>query len=248
MARVGVQLVEVGNEEGYPVFHVQAVGRSGDRRPKNLIFASPVKPDIRIIDAVDNDVEIASNAESVLVYDRAIGQDGLRWADLQQWWKETRNSANDDEAKSQLYRRLLAGIPSESPPQQRLFRYYHEVFGSAVTRLPALLPEVWLHWDPKTVRERGARALLNHRMDFLLLLPHHQRIVVEVDGVHHYADEDGQAKPGKYAASMRADRLLKLSGYEVYRFGGAELTDGKARESVSSFFHALYRRYGIPAD
>ena len=38
---------------------------------------------------------------------------------------------------------------------------------SAVPALPALLPEVWLHWDPKTVRERGTAALLGHRMDNL---------------------------------------------------------------------------------
>lgn len=25
----------------------------------------------------------------------------------------------------------------------------------AVPNLPALLPEVWLHWDPRTVKERG---------------------------------------------------------------------------------------------
>ncbi|MFB7225150.1 hypothetical protein [Streptomyces sp. NPDC056227] len=29
---------------------------------------------------------------------------------------------------------------------------------------PALLPEVWLHWDPKTVEERGPEALLRSRM------------------------------------------------------------------------------------
>ena len=55
--------------------------------------------------------------------------------------------------------------------------------------LPALLPEVWLHWDPKTVAERGPNALLRFRMDFLLLLPAGARIVVEVDGKYHYADQ-----------------------------------------------------------
>ncbi|GII32896.1 hypothetical protein [Planotetraspora mira] len=48
--------------------------------------------------------------------------------------------------------------------------------------LPALLPEVWLHWDPKTVRARGTEALLRFRMDFLLLLSRGQRVVLEVDG------------------------------------------------------------------
>jgi hypothetical protein len=55
-----------------------------------------------------------------------------------------------------------------------------------------LLPEVWLHWDYETARERGRDALLRFRMDFLLLLPHGQRVVLEVDGSHQYASPDGE--------------------------------------------------------
>ena len=47
----------------------------------------------------------------------------------------------------------------------------NQLFGEAIPDLPALLPEVWLHWDPQTVSERGREALLRFRMDFLLLLP-----------------------------------------------------------------------------
>lgn len=58
--------------------------------------------------------------------------------------------------------------------------------------LPALLPEIWLHWDAKTAYERGRDALLRFRMDFLRLLPHGQRVVLEVDGSHRYASPDGR--------------------------------------------------------
>jgi hypothetical protein len=76
-----------------------------------------------------------------------------------------------------------------------------------VPGLPALLPEVWLHWDHKTARERGREALLRFRMDFLLLLSHSQRIVLEVDGSRHYASHDGKRPdPARYADAMRADR------------------------------------------
>jgi very-short-patch-repair endonuclease len=116
-----------------------------------------------------------------------------------------------------------------------------------VPGLPALLPEVWLHWDPKTVSERGAAALLGHRMDFLLLLPHGQRVVLEVDGSHHYATPDGKRPdPRQYAALARADRELKLSGYEVFRFGATELKDlDSARKVLQAFFTGLFRRYGV---
>jgi very-short-patch-repair endonuclease len=67
-------------------------------------------------------------------------------------------------------------------------------------------------------------ALLRFRMDFLLLLPHGQRVVLEVDGSHHYASPDGRRPdPARYADGVRGDRDLKLAGYEVFRFGATEV-------------------------
>jgi hypothetical protein len=40
-----------------------------------------------------------------------------------------------------------------------------------------------VHWDPKTVRESGVRALQNLHMDFLMLLPGSKRVVLEVEGM-----------------------------------------------------------------
>src|SRR5690606_23960421 len=128
-------------------------------------------PDIRFRDAVSNDVEIMSNFDDVLIYDRLIHRDGIKWRDLQSWWKETQGVTTEDEAKSSLYRRLYHSLPESSPPQRLMFEEYHKFFGKAIPDLPALLPEVWLHWDPVTARIRGRDALLRFRMDFLLLLP-----------------------------------------------------------------------------
>ncbi len=250
----GIELRETGVDGGYPVFSVVSTRSLSNRRPKNLIFASPTKPDIRIRDAINNDIEIVANPDDVLVYDRPIGADGIRWRDLQAWWKETQRIPADGEAKSALYKRLRDSMPQNSPPQRLLFDLYHDIFGAAVPDLPALLPEVWLHWDPKTVKMRGAAALLRFRMDFLLLLPRGHRVVLEVDGMHHYAP-GGRPDPAAYATSMRADRELKLSGYEVFRFGAAELDVGepprdedrrRAREMLQRFFEDLFRCFSVP--
>ena len=127
-----------------------------------------------------------------------------------------------------------------------LFDAFFEGFRSAVPNLPALLPEVWLHWDPRTVKERGPEALLRFRMDFLLLLPQGVRVVIEVDGKHHYADVNGSADVQRYARMVKADRELKLAGYEVFRFGAAELQVPTAKADVKTFFEALFKRYGVP--
>ncbi len=241
----GVELRETAVTDGYPVFSLVSLHASAKGRPKNLIFASPDKPDLRFRDALDNDVEIVTNADKVLIYDRPIGNAGLRWNDLQQWWSEVEEISDATQAKRSLYARLKASLPQNSPPQTVLFDAFFEGFRSAVPTLPALLPEVWLHWDPRTVRERGPDALLRFRMDFLLLLPQGVRVVIEVDGKHHYADATGSADVQRYAQMVRADRELKLTGYEVFRFGAAELQLPSAKTDVKAFFEALFKRYGV---
>jgi AbiJ N-terminal domain 3 len=198
----GAELRETGTDGGYPAFSLVSTRTGPARRPKNLIFASLAKPDIRFADAVDNDIEIVGNADQVLVYDRPISSDGIRWRDLQDWWKDTQQITGDEKAKRSLYHRLAHSLPASSPPQRNLFDLYHEIHGSAVPDLPALLPEIWLHWDHKTARERGRDALLRFRMDFLLLLPHGQRVVLEVDGSRHFTSDGGQPDAARYASGV----------------------------------------------
>ncbi len=82
-------------------------------------------------------------------------------------------------------------------------------------------------------------------MDFLLLLPRGQRVVLEVDGRQHYST-NGRPDSSKYAASMRGDRDLKLSGYEVFRFGTDELDDlARARPLLQRFFADLFDRFDV---
>ncbi len=240
----GAELRQLGEDGGYPVFGLVSL-RSTRGRPKNLIFASLGKPDIRLRDAVNNDIEIVSNPDDVLVFDRPLGSDGLRWNDLQLWWSETTGEIDPDSAKRGLYRRLLNCLPASSPPQRSLFEHFFHGFKTAIPGLPALLPEVWLHWDPKTVSQRGAQALLTHRMDFLMLLPGGGRVVLEVDGIQHYADTSGRADPHQYSRLVTGDRELKLAGYEVYRFAGVELLAHDAGIRVKSFFDMLFRRHGV---
>ncbi|CAM4004115.1 hypothetical protein [Bordetella tumulicola] len=242
----GVELSESDTDGGYPVFSTVATHTAPAGRPKNLIFASSIKPDLRFRDAVNNDIEIVTNADKVLVYDRPIGMDGLLWSDLQSWWGETSKISEAEAAKKSLYRRLRESLPPNSPPQALLFDAFYGGFGSAVPELPALLPEVWLHWDPRTVKERGRDALLRFRMDFLLLLPQGVRIVIEVDGKHHYADEAGRADVVRYAQMAAADRELKLAGYQIFRFGAYELLGDSANAIVKTFFETLFKRYGVP--
>ncbi|SFT84738.1 Protein of unknown function [Actinopolyspora lacussalsi subsp. righensis] len=78
-------------------------------------------------------------------------------------------------------------------------------------------------------------------MDFLILFSSRHRVVIEVDGKQHYADGD-KASPALYSETVAEDRWLRLAGYEVYRFGGAELIKDRANKVLADFFDQLAER------
>ena len=83
-------------------------------------------------------------------------------------------------------------------------------------------------------------------MDFLLLISPNTRIVLEVDGKHHYSDKTGRVDPSAYAEMVATDRNLRLCGYDVYRFGGSELQERSAAQKlVKKFFENLFKKHNL---
>lgn len=230
------------------VFELDLAARPGVQgAPKNLIFAANgPKPDLILVDSVNNDIQIVKNAEYCLVYDRPIDADrGLSFEMLVEWWASEYEASDIRTAANSLYSRLQAAL---NGAEAALMAGYKRLLQRYGFRLPALVPQVYLHFDPKSVRQRLAKdgkKLERQRMDFLLLLPGRQRVVIELDGVEHYA-KSGDANPALYAAMMREDRRLRLIGYEIYRFGGDEFADHEVGRSLSeAFFTQLLYRYNI---
>ncbi|MEJ1110901.1 MULTISPECIES: hypothetical protein [unclassified Kribbella] len=236
LSRAGLKVSEVGETGGYPDFCIVPTG-TRTSPPQLILFASTSrKPDLRLSDVLDQEIEVMSANDDVLSYDKPIPDWGLTWNQLQAWWAARYDLAPAD-AKHSLWSRLRAAVPRNSPPQLALFDEYYKVYGSR-EQLVALLPEVWLHWDPTTKERRGSDGLLTQRMDFLMLPRGHRRIVLEVDGAQHYSAL-GRPSPAVYAETTRGDRDLRLSGYEVYRFSGHELQPDRARSTVTEFFNRL---------
>jgi len=206
---------------------------------KNLIFAATgPKPKIVLRDAINNDLEIVGNARHCLVYDRPLPGTGLTWRQLTAWWARSDSLPGGQERAEavSLYRRLMASMGNDA--ERFIFDRYCARYGTYGFDIPALIPQVYLNYDPYTRRSGG--TLSRQRIDFLLLLPHQRRVIIELDGIQHYADQGGRAAPERYAQMVAADRELRLAGYEIYRFGGHELASRKeASQLLDKFFASL---------
>lgn len=245
LVKCGYSLEPNDEIAGHPIY--RGVSTDGVKdEVKNLIFAANgPKPEIVLADSLSNRIEIVKHAEYCLVYDLPIPDNGLSWEDLVSWWSVKESLIPDNEqTEFSLYRRLKESL--SSPPEKLLFDVYFKSFRRRIgSKFPALVPQVYLHFDPKTLNElEDGQRLPRQRMDFLMLLSKQIRIVIEVDGKHHYADED-KASPNKYAQMVSADRDLRLNGYELYRFGGYELSSNNAMSIVENFFERLFNKYGI---
>ncbi|WP_438802958.1 hypothetical protein [Isoptericola croceus] len=217
--------------------------------PKNLIFAAKgPKPELVLRDAVNNDIQITRNGEYCLVFDQPIPADGLTYRNLIEWWRQRQGFADtvqDRDVGVELHNRLRESL-GDNPVETIVFDTYARRYRNNQFDVPALIPQVYLHFDPATQLARrtagqSGSPLARQRMDFLILFSSRHRVVLEVDGKQHYAEGDA-ASPRLYSEMVAEDRRLRLAGYEVYRFGGAELMADKAAEMLADFFEQLAER------
>jgi very-short-patch-repair endonuclease len=240
--------IEVDNN-GYTLYLTK---QSTNESIKNIIFASNyLKPEIILSDSLTNQIQIIENEEFCLIYDRPIKIHGLLWMELVDWWKYLTNIENISvsEVGKRLFKRLKESMRDNQVEILFFETYYNKLYPRLTKQLPALIPQVYLHYDPYTLQalkkmSKGKR-LTRQRMDFLLLLPRSQRIVIEIDGKQHYSDNEGRANPNQYSEMVAEDRKLKLSGYEIYRFGGYELMQANASIVIEDFFLKLFSKYEI---
>jgi very-short-patch-repair endonuclease len=230
--------------------YLAGVGIKGvDGEMKNLIFAADgPKPRIVLRDAVNNVIEIVDNEQFCLIYDRPLGPEGMTWARLVEWWRDQHDpeAANNLAAGRSLYERLRRSL--QSPGEELVFRTYCARYAAdGGFELPALVPQIYLHYDPYTKRELAPKEgpLVRQRMDFLMLFGDRSRAVIEIDGRQHYASgvDLQNPDPERYASMVSEDRALQLGGYEVYRFGTVELHGQAGETRVNAFFDALLERH-----
>lgn len=240
------ELAESGSSIGIPVYKLMSTKKGVQGQAKNIIFAAEgFKPELVFTDAVNNDISIVKYEDNCLVFDKRIPESGLKWDDLVAWWSTSKyHNLNEQNIDKELYIRLYKTL--DKALEQPFFNHYYKLFKDELGgKLPALIPQVYLHYDPKTIAQlKGEKRLERQRMDFLMLLSNRHRIIIEIDGKHHYADGD-KVSPKLYSDMVAEDRRMKLAGYDLYRFGGYELTYGDKEQIIEGFFRKLFDKYDI---
>lgn len=258
IAHDGFKLVvkdTIGDKKFYECVSTRA-GVQG--QVKNIIFAAKYKPEIAFDDALNNDIRITHNENQCLVYNRPIPSTGVMWNDLVNWYAEE-NDIGTSNTEIAFVRRLCDCLDTSfknngatSGPETWMLQAYYDLKKELGIDLPALIPQVYLYYDPQTLKQRGYKLFEHQKMDFLMIFSHKDRVVIEIDGKQHYA-EGSTASPKLYAEMVAAHREMSLYGYDVYRFGGYEFMGADSDDAIKdkvlgnlkSFFTRLFYKYGV---
>ena len=245
---------------GNPIYTLQKNVRGVGNEVKNIIFAGiGGKPDIVLDDSLSNTIQLIDNGVDCLVYNQIIPSDGLKWNELVLWWSNKDEYIETDADK--FFDRLIKSM--DSSPEKNFMWVYYQYFIKEKNNpcLPALIPQVYCHYDPKSAVMRKGTVYVHQRMDFLMLFSDKERVVIEIDGVQHYSEEreleilvgknsekvkKNIAVSKKYAEMVEDDRKLKLYGYNVFRFGGYEfMKEQQPKKKIIHFFKKLFDLYGV---
>ncbi|WP_412026729.1 hypothetical protein [Deinococcus yunweiensis] len=203
-----------------------------------LFFAGHGKPDVIFTDFTRGKYTVR-DAKGCLVVSLPDDQT-VTW---QQVWDQQKRRFTSHNG---LYEYLINAIPEKSPQAREMFEIYCYstlLLGKMTT--PAILPELNLHYDTLTLKQRGGlKALESQRCDFYMRVGS-KEILLEVDGIGHYVVANGVDKREGYGEQCRWDRERTLLGYEIYRFGTAEF-DGRDKEDrIKGFFNLLAEKYNF---
>lgn len=121
-------------------------------------------------------------------YNRSIPSSGMMWNDLVEWYAAENNLADDQNPEVAFITRLCDYLDTsfkangaKAGPETWMLQAYYNLKKELGIDLPALIPQVYLYYDPQTLKQRGYKLFEHQKMDFLMIFSHKDRIVIEID-------------------------------------------------------------------
>ena len=132
------------------------------------------KPEIIFTDALANIITVR-NEDKCLIYNKPILNEALTWRQMVKWFEEKYGiTAN---AEKIYIDRLRESFGIASPPEITFFDVYLEWMHEMGDDVPALIPQVYVYYDPLTKNEREWKKIFEHQIfDFFMLF--HVRVIL----------------------------------------------------------------------
>lgn len=147
LSDVGMSLQPIGQVAGRIKYKVLPTNQGAQEPIKNIIFAAKYKPDIVLDDALANDIKVV-NANGALIYDQGIPANGISWEALANWY-ELLDLDNTEKQMAYLFYDCL-----DSDPERLFYKAYILYLKAHGKHIPALIPQVYMYYDPKTKAQR----------------------------------------------------------------------------------------------
>ncbi len=219
-SKIPANYSEIAIQQYKPIFDISE-SNSFDNIELLVFGAEKTKPDLVIKDVLERKIEIVNDSE-FLVYSKVI-EDSFLYRDFDIWWEERLKQFGHFDFSLEYL-------------EEKVLNFYEDKYRE--DQNPVLIPQVYIHYDPKNQKQREAMAsgkvLTFQRMDFLVLYGG-KRIIIEIDGQSHTPEYSLK----NYSKQCEYDRSMKFQGYDVFRLGGYELTH-EFEKTVSLFFSNLY--------
>ena len=194
-----------------------------------IIFSAKGKPNLKF-NMSNGNIKLFKDNNFYYIYDKEISNLGVRKYDIEEW------CSDNNILKVEFYRKIRESIRKEAKEQIKFFDYYMKNIYSNPKKDFFLFPEVYLNINAKMGDRENKQCV-----DFLMILPNKEKIIIEIDGIGHYGSKkNGEWKidQKKYAVDRKFDREMYFQGYKVFRFSNYEINNDE--NLIYKFFDELF--------
>lgn len=195
-----------------------------------IIFAAKGKPNLKV-NMGNGAVNLSEDNKNYYIYDKEINSLGVRKADIEEWCLENRISEDE------FYNKLKKSIRKDAEAQVKFYEYYMKHIYNDTKKDFFLFPEVYVNVNMKSWDLESKQCI-----DFMMILPNKEKVIIEIDGIGHYANENKgkwYADSNKFSVDRKFDREMQFQGYKVFRFGNVEINNDIS--VVEEFFKELFK-------
>lgn len=176
-------------------------------------------------------LDINKKNKSYYVYEGEVNKQGIKRQEIEAW------CLNERISKEEFYKNVKESIGSNAKYQRMFYEYYLEsIYNKKTKKDFFLFPEVYVQLNSTNNDYENKQ-----RVDFLIVLPNNRKVIIEIDGIDHYAEKiDGKwiASMKKYTTDRKFDRKMSQLGYTIYRFSNSEIEDKK---EIEKFFDEILK-------